>query len=162
MLRLPEGERHLFKSPFGILYPDIKEIIPLLGNTPVYTVGDIVTYRLLQLGIRPDVAVIDGHTMRVPCNRTPAEYSRRITVPNPAGTLTPELIDALAEAVAHPPALIFVEGEEDLAVIPLVISAPEGAVIVYGQPGKGVVMRAVDGEAKRRASELLSHFRDED
>ncbi|MDD1718552.1 MAG: GTP-dependent dephospho-CoA kinase family protein [Methanoregulaceae archaeon] len=158
MFRLPAGRRHLFKTPFGKLYPDIEKIIPILGNSILYTVGDVVTYHLLQRGIQPKIAVIDGHTMRSPCNRIPSVYSRVITVPNPAGCLSDELILALKDAVADPPALIFVEGEEDLAVIPLVIAAPDGAYILYGQPGEGIVLRVVDQEARKEAVRLLALF----
>ncbi len=161
MLSRPEGHRHLFKSPFGKLYPDIREIVPLLAGRTVYAVGDIVTHRLLRNGIRPDIAIVDGHTMREPCGREPADYRRKVTVPNPPGKLSTELIDALTAAVSHPPVLIFVEGEEDLAVIPLVIAAPDGAFIVYGQPGEGVVLREVDRDARRRARELLAVFEEE-
>jgi uncharacterized protein (UPF0218 family) len=44
--------------------------------------------------------------------------------------------------------VIFVDGEEDLAVIPLVIAAPDGAAILYGQPGKG----SSSGSLTRRRS----------
>jgi uncharacterized protein (UPF0218 family) len=69
------------------------------------------------------------------------------------------MVRALHDAVSkEPPVLIIVEGEEDLAVIPLVICSPEGAVILYGQPGEGVVVCEVDWKARKKARELLSHF----
>ena len=43
-------------------------------------------------------------------------------------------------------------------MIPLVIAAPEGIVVLYGQPHEGVVVRTVDRQAKEKAQELLSHF----
>jgi uncharacterized protein (UPF0218 family) len=79
-------------------------------------------------------------------------------VKNPAGTITDELVAGIDDAIKNPPATIFVNGEEDLAVIPLVIAAPEGVVVLYGQPHKGVVVRTVDLQAKQEAQELLSHF----
>jgi uncharacterized protein (UPF0218 family) len=81
-----------------------------------------------------------------------------IRVKNPAGSITDELVRALSDAVLHPPVTIFVEGEEDLAVIPLVIAAPEGTVVLYGQPHEGVVLRTVDDTAKNTARGFLSHF----
>jgi GTP-dependent dephospho-CoA kinase len=158
MLYLPEERRKYFKSPFGILYPDISEIITLIKGKPVYSVGDVVTYRLIQQGVTPDVAVIDGHTMRSPCDRSPVMHARCIQVTNPPGTLSADLLKGLEQAVMHPPVLIVVEGEEDLAVIPLVLIAPEGSVILYGQPGEGIVFRVVDSEGKRKAAEMLSWF----
>jgi uncharacterized protein (UPF0218 family) len=54
--------------------------------------------------------------------------------------------------------VIFVDGEEDLAVIPLVLAAPSGAAVLYGQPGEGVVLRIVDASAKREAETILKAF----
>ncbi|HZD43575.1 MAG TPA: GTP-dependent dephospho-CoA kinase family protein [Methanomicrobiales archaeon] len=158
MYRLPDGHRIQFQKPFGTLYPDIEAIIPLLKERRVYTVGDVVTLNVLRHGIRPDVAIIDGHTMRAPCNRSPDLESRRIRARNPPGTISDDLIQKIWEALLHPPALIVVDGEEDLAVIPLVLQAPLGTIVLYGQPGEGVVLREVDEGAKSEAESLLSLF----
>jgi hypothetical protein len=65
---------------------------------------------------------------------------------------------ALGQAIARTPVTIVVDGEEDLAVIPLVLAAPDGAIVLYGQPHKGVVLRTVDARAKAAARELMKHF----
>ena len=39
------------------------------------------------------------------------------------------------------PVTVLVDGEEDLAVIPLVMAATDGAIVLYGQPHQGVVLR---------------------
>lgn len=162
MLRLQDEFRDLFKRPFGILFPDISDVIPLLSGRVVYTVGDVVTDSLLSRGIYPDIAVIDGYTMRSPFLKTPLYVSaRHIRVKNPAGMITPDLIAGLDLALSNPPALVFVDGEEDLAVIPLVIAAPDGALVLYGQPGEGVVLREIDGAARAEAKVLLSYFTSE-
>jgi uncharacterized protein (UPF0218 family) len=51
-----------------------------------------------------------------------------------------------------------VDGEEDLAVIPLILAAPLGAIVLYGQPHKGVVMRTVNRKAQQTAQHFLNHF----
>jgi hypothetical protein len=158
MLILPREQRKFFKVPFGILYPDIADIIPLIRGKQVFAVGDVVTHRLLQQGITPALAIIDGHTMRSPCDRTPVIYDHCIRVKNPPGSISDELMEGLKEALKHPQVMIFVDGEEDLAVIPLVIAANEGTVILYGQPGEGVVFRLVDREAKEKARDMLTYF----
>jgi len=158
MLRLPEAYRGLFKRPFGTLYGSIGELLPRLEGRPVYAVGDVVTHNLLTAGIVPEIAIIDGYTMRTPCTRSPLLRARLLTVKNPAGTITTELEEAIEEVVGHPPGVIFVDGEEDLAVIPLVIAAPDGAAVLYGQPGEGVVLRLVDTAAKQEAASMLSVF----
>ena len=158
MLRLPEEKRHFFKSPFGTLYQDIDEILPLLKDRTVYTVGDVVTQRLLKKNVVPDIAIIDGYSMREPCNRSPAVYPHCIRVKNPAGMITDELLEGLDSAIENTPALLYVDGEEDLAVIPLVVAAREGVIILYGQPGEGVVLKEVTQDAKRKAAEMLALF----
>lgn len=158
MLLLPEDKRSHFKAPFGVVHPDIRSILPDLAGKTVYTVGDVVTCSLIRSGIVPAIAVIDGHSMREPFNGPQGDFRRCYRVTNPSGTLTNELIRVLQRAVSDPDALIFVEGEEDLAVLPLVLEAPLGAVILYGQPGEGVVLCEVTPEAKHKAREMLSHF----
>ncbi len=162
MLRLQDEFRDLFKRPFGILFPDMSDVIPLLSGRVVYTVGDVVTDSLLSRGIYPDIAVIDGYTMRSPFLRTPLYAgASHIRVHNPAGMISPDLIAGLRRALENPPALVFVDGEEDLAVIPLVIAAPSGALVLYGQPGEGVVLREIDDAARKEAQTLLSYFTSE-
>jgi uncharacterized protein (UPF0218 family) len=158
MLTLPEEHRKLFKEPFGELHQNIEEILPILSKGIVYAVGDVVTHNLQRSGITPAIAVIDGYTMRSPCSRLPAIMGECMYVKNPAGTLTDELIRALTYAVLHPPVTINVDGEEDLAVIPLILAAPLGAIVLYGQPHKGVVMRTVNREAQQTAQHFLDHF----
>lgn len=158
MRRLPDQHRGQFKDPFGSLHRTMDEVIPLLKGRLVCSVGDVVTTSLLNRGITPDIAIIDGQTMRSPCPKTPLLPAPRYRVPNPPGTITGDLLDAISKAVGSPPALIFVDGEEDLAVIPLVIELPDGAAVLYGQPDEGVVLRIVDDEARTKARRLFSIF----
>jgi hypothetical protein len=76
--------------------------------------------------------------------------------------ITGELIDTLLLALKESPSLVFVKGEEDLAVIPLVRMVPDGSAVFYGQPGEGVVVKIVDDEARALAEELFSLFEPED
>lgn len=158
MLTLPKEHRKLFQEPFGDLHPTLDEVIPKISGCITYAVGDVVTHNLQKKGIIPDVAVVDGYTMRSPCRRVPVIHGECIRVKNPAGTLTDDLISALEHAIGHPPFTVIVDGEEDLAVIPLVIAAPDGAIVLYGQPHQGVVLRTVNSEAKYIARQFLSHF----
>ena len=158
MLTLPEEHRRLFKEPFGVLYRNIREILPLLADKNVYAVGDVVTHNLHKNGIVPAVAIVDGYTMRSPCKRVPDMTGNYIRVKNPAGCITDSLIQALDTAVASSPCMIFVDGEEDLAAIPMVIAAPLGSIVLYGQPHQGVVLRTVTKESQETAREFLSHF----
>lgn len=158
MLRLPERERQRLKKIFGTLYPDLKDILPLLSGKKIYSVGDVVTQRLLHHGIIPTLAVIDQRSMRIPCDNIPEYKAYRFSARNPPGVITDELIGCINRALCLEPSIIVVEGEEDLAVIPMVLGAPEGGILLYGQPGEGVVLRKIDYQAKKEAEALLSLF----
>jgi hypothetical protein len=158
MLVLPKESRKLFKEPFGILHRDISTVLPELAGRMVYSVGDVVTHNLQKNGITPAIAVVDGQTMRSPCSRMPELSGECIYVENLPGTITDDLVKALTYAVDHTPVTIIVNGEEDLAVIPLVIAAPGESVVLYGQPHKGIVLRTIDARAKAAAKDLLGQF----
>ncbi|PWR75664.1 GTP-dependent dephospho-CoA kinase family protein [Methanospirillum stamsii] len=155
---LPDKHRHLFKEPFGTLFYSFDELLPYLPKTGVFSVGDVVTANLLKAGRPPDVAIIDGHTMRNPYPGVEIPHYYQMMVQNPPGGLTDELIQAICIAAKKPGTFIQVEGEEDLAVVPLAMQAPKGTVILYGQPGEGVVMLLVTDETKMRAHDLFNCF----
>ncbi len=158
MLVLPSEHRGLFKQPFGTLFPEFSDIVPMLCGRLLCTVGDVVTHSALSRGIIPSVGVIDGLTMRSPYLAMPEISHHILRVKNPAGTITDELTETLAEAVASAPCVIMVDGEEDLAVLPLIRLLPDGALVVYGQPNEGVVLCEVTPALRMRAEDLLSCF----
>jgi uncharacterized protein (UPF0218 family) len=51
-----------------------------------------------------------------------------------------------------------VEGEEDLLGIPCFLEAPLGAKVLYGMPGKGVVVVEVTPVFQERVRALLARF----
>jgi GTP-dependent dephospho-CoA kinase len=159
MRRLPDEHRDAFRAPYGRLYPSIDAARTVLADRTVLAVGDVVTAGLLGDGIVPAVAVVDGFTARnVPVPPVELPGARVLCVQNPAGTITDALEGAIDDGLARPPALIVVDGEEDLAVVPLALGAPDGAVLVYGQPGKGVVVSTIDPERRALARALLDLF----
>ena len=158
MLVLPSEHRGLFKQPFGTLFPEFSDIVPQISGRIVCTVGDVVTHSALTRDITPAIGVIDGFTMRSPYLAMPEIAQHVLRVKNPAGTITEELVAALDEAVRSMPCMILVEGEEDLAVLPLIERLPDGALILYGQPNEGVVVCEVTPVLRKHAKELLSYF----
>jgi GTP-dependent dephospho-CoA kinase len=162
MRRLPEEHRGAFQAPYGRLYPSIDAARHVLEGRAVLSVGDVVTAGLLAKGVVPAVAVVDGFTARnVPVPAVEVPGARTLRVQNPAATLTDELEAAVRDGLARPPALIVVDGEEDLAVIPLALAAPDNAALVYGQPGQGVVVATIDPERRALARALLDLFVEE-
>ena len=156
--RLPEDCRKYFREPFGPLFPDIASAMSTFAGRMIIAVGDVVTHNLVDAGILPDLAVIDGSTMREPYDRALDLPVPEVGVLNPAGMITGALIRAIKDAMDAGPCLIHVDGEEDLAVIPAVRAAPDGACVLYGQPGEGVVVVCVDAEARDKADKLFRIF----
>lgn len=167
-LLLQEKVRSHLKRPLGQLFPDIRSAIEYLRKlkpTRLIAIGDVVSARFLAAGVKPDVVVVDFFVMRSPA---PNNVKARIdsfdvsiaNVKNPAGALTPEIRKSLAEA--KPPLKIIVEGEEDLATIPAVISAPLGSVVAYGQPEEGVVLIKVTEAKRREFMDIIKDFKPAD
>lgn len=158
MLTLPLQNRIHFKKPFGIIFSNFSDIIPLLENKTFVTVGDVVTANAFDAGLIPSVCVVDGFTKRTLGVKIPEFKTNIINVENPAGVISSELEDALAEAVENFPTAVVVHGEEDLAVIPMIGLLKDGDVILYGQPGEGVAYCLVDLELRKKCDELLGYF----
>jgi hypothetical protein len=113
------------------------------------------------MGLKPDVVVIDFKIVRKPAadrfkQTVEAFEATTIKVKNPAGVITQELREALE--AGNPPLKIIVDGEEDLATIPAVLSAPLGSVVAYGQPGEGLVLIEVTEQKRREFENLLKLF----
>jgi len=164
-LRLPPEVRPLLKRPLGELFTDVTSAIKHIAEIRpkrLITVGDVTTARLLSNGLKPDIAIVDLRVMRSPADHElmraiEAFEAPTIKVVNPAATLTPELLAALR--TAEPPLKIIVEGEEDLATLPAVLTAPIGSIVVYGQPNEGLVVVEVTKEKKSEFQKLLKLFK---
>ncbi|GAA0518294.1 hypothetical protein SAMN04488066_11940 [Halorubrum aquaticum] len=170
ILTLPDSLRDAFKEPMGPVTTDADTLLAAAAETreeygrpdaPVVAVGDVVTYHLREAGRVPDIALVDGKTEREAVRTEVSEAlaagrEKRVTVENPAATLTVALLEALADALADPdPVTIEVDGEEDLAALPAILASPDGASVVYGQPGEGMVRVEVSPESRERARELF-------
>uniref|UniRef100_A0A7C3R976 GTP-dependent dephospho-CoA kinase n=1 Tax=Archaeoglobus fulgidus TaxID=2234 RepID=A0A7C3R976_ARCFL len=164
-IRLPESMREEFAKPHGRLYRGKGESLLLevkeISEAKLFcTVGDLVTASAIKVGLIPNLAVADGKTLREENVEFRKDvFDEVITAKNPPAHISCELISAIIEALKEcengKRVLVFVDGEEDLAVVPLVKLLPLGAVIVYGQPGEGVVALEVDEEKKILILNLL-------
>jgi uncharacterized protein (UPF0218 family) len=161
-LRLPKSLRSAFKEPFGPVYTDAEALLAD-ADGPVIAVGDVVTAHLLRAGRTPDVSVIDGRTKRETVSEVTATALESlpdgVEVGNPAAELTGELLAALRDALAAAePQVVDVDGEEDLATLPLVVMAEPGTSVVYGQPDEGMVLVRVTPDAREEMRDLLAQF----
>jgi len=161
----PELEE-LLKEPLGVLiqgempkpYELLKETF---GDSMIIAVGDIVDKNIRALGITPKLSIIDGKTKRseIGHDGDPKRDADMVVV-NPRSNITRELWDAL-EGCDFDDRKIFIDGEEDLATLPAIFFAPEGAIVVYGQPDEGIVIVNVTEEKKKEVYSILSRMEGE-
>ncbi len=156
-LVLKERTRKKLQRIYGELI-STTDLLKKLTDEMVICVGDVVTDTLLSLGIEPDVAIVDYKTKREKkvFERIKNYGDKVLKVRNPAGTITPELWVAVRNALTMNEKIrIDVDGEEDLAVIPVIYFAPLGATVIYGMPNTGLVLIKVSDEDKKKVNEII-------
>ena len=161
-MQLPDDLRGQLKNPLGNLVsdndPNKENIIKKISAESVLiTVGDRTTENMLQLGLKPQIQIIDGLEKRnqriIPTDDT---INTKLSCKNPPGEITEESIQVIKKAFSsEPPVRIIVDGEEDLLVIPTCISAPENSVVMYGQPNEGLVIVTITPEIRAKVQKIL-------
>lgn len=155
------------KKPLGTLLEGEPEInvrrVSEILDKPVMlaSVGDFVSRHLIEKGVDPNIIVIDFRIMR--SDVEPYQLGDRLAIPakNRKGTIDASLWKALRKAIMlKRKTSVIVEGEEDLAVIPLIELMPLGSMIIYGQPNQGMVLVHVNEEMKRWAEKFLKRMED--
>jgi len=151
----------LLKRPFGTLIVEHEitkeKVLPMLQSVrKIITVGDATTERILSFGIRPDIAVIDGIERRSLRDRQINYHAKEMFCTNKAGAISDEAIKVLQKALeATSPIRVKVQGEEDLLALPLFAMAPEGSIVLYGQPLEGIVLVNITEDKQKQAKDLM-------
>ncbi|NWK04721.1 GTP-dependent dephospho-CoA kinase family protein [Marine Group I thaumarchaeote] len=161
-MQLPDDLRDQLKTPLGNLIsdndPNKENIIKKISaELVIITVGDRTTENMLQLGLKPQIQIIDGLEKRSEC-AVPADdtINTKLSCKNPPGEITEESIQVIQRAFSsEPPVRITVDGEEDLLVIPACIFAPENSVVMYGQPNEGLVIVTITPEIRAKVQKIL-------
>lgn len=156
-LVLPESQREAFKEPLGREMED-SELDNIDSQTRFITVGDVVSLTFRRHGVRPLLSIYDGSTER----REMTDFARLVedepkeVVSNPAGRISAQMADAVRRGIGGEVDLIRVDGEEDLAMLPCLLYAEDGTVVVYGMPGRCMMAVTTDGAVRKRAAELVA------
>ena len=162
MRLLPDGMRDELREPLGVLVPDeqadsVTISAHIVGASYVVTVGDRTTEKVIGFGIVPNLQIVDGRERRAPRGHPGLPPGTvRMECANPPAAITDESVARIREAFSsRDPVRLAVEGEEDLLVIPACVHAPANSVVMYGQPGRGVVVVHVDGDVRRKTQTML-------
>jgi len=155
-LVLPEKDRQLFKEPIGTELYD-SDLGAFDAQNTLITVGDVVSLTFRKHGIKPFLSVYDGMTERREMTEFAilAENEDKDEVVNPAGTITRQLVESIRGRMEGSGGLIKVDGEEDLALLPVIYLAPLGADVVYGWPGKCMMRITTDEGIRAKIEQLL-------
>ncbi len=161
---LPKELREELQQPFGKLIKE--DTLPDIHDNQIITVGDATTLRFHQAGKRQKIAVVDFTVERKRIYSSLSELGftedyENYEVINPAATLTPILWQAVYDSFTNrtqKEMVIRISGEEDLAVIPIILVAPLGYHLFYGQPHIGLVWVEITLESKKKAYALLRRF----
>ena len=178
-LIMPDNLRPELQRPLGRVLrgSDVERSVKSKQGSMVITVGDVATKTLLDMGIVPHLAIIDGKVGRKPFHETlkilqlqkVKPFSLKPVKSGP-GYISKKAIQVLRSRIrlcrttlARPVAqerywVLVVDGEEDLLALPAIAEAPLGAVVYYGQPNRGLVEVVVDMKKRARAVALLSEF----
>ena len=164
-LKVPKSLNTELRRPYGnVMKGSWKDITDKVkkemrgGKEFVITVGDMTSYYFIQHGIIPDLIIIDGKVRRKKFGKRVGFKHKKTKVKNPPGHITVELWRAVENSMKRldkEKAEIFVDGEEDLAVIPCVMHAPEGTHIFYGNFEQGLIWMRVDKRRKRQIKGLM-------
>lgn len=152
-----------FKKPLGELYPNFEDAIPAIKEAKfLISVGDQTAKNLIDNNIIPNLGIIDGRIQRQSHNHNIIHTENILSADNPAGTITENLWETIELAIKstlkdNENRFIVVKGEEDLAVLPCIMIAPEETVILYGQPNEGLVFVNVS-DVFDKANQLMSYF----
>jgi len=158
--------RKTLSRPLGVLVAGnedecnriLKEVIAKENPTKVILVGDTVSRNAAQSGIRADLMIIDNLEKRTRAKSYAFEPKRRIKTRNSAGMIEAQAREAVERGVFGGGDLIEVEGEEDLLAIIAVQTSPLGSLVVYGQPGEGIVLVRVSETKKAEAQAILDRM----
>ena len=161
-LLLPESLRiELSKQYTAIL--DQSELPELARRYTLVAVGDVVCHTMLSSGIVPKIMVFDLRTRRGGiqaewADELMAVHGIHVKVSSPAAVLSRELWDALAAAWKEEGVTkIEVSGEEDLAGLASIYMM-EGAMVIYGLPGRGMTGIVSGKETRAVALHILERM----
>jgi len=167
-LRLTKELRTILGKPLGLLIEGpadrtvkiAKSNIQALNPPKVICVGDIVSRNFLKAGIKVDIFVVDGKTLRTSHEELGFTGEEVVKINNPQGFIMIKAWEVLEQALnSNNQVEIRVSGEEDLLGLPAVILAPRKSLIFYGQPpifgASGLVMIEVTEDKVKEFKEYI-------
>lgn len=134
----------------------LKDYILKEKPSAIISVGDVVSQNMVESSIDVNILIVDNKTMRKTIHPITAIAQQTLHAKNPPGTITDEAWDAIKRALQLTcRTKIIIDGEEDLLTLVTVLSAPEDALVVYGQPKTGIVLVKVTNESRKNMGRIV-------
>lgn len=162
-LALPLSMRPILQVPIGKI---LKKVPKGLDSSKIIAIGDITTQQFNKNNANQFLSIVDFLVKRQKKFNSLSELGfvgneEVLKIKNPPGTINPNLFKMFKKIFQKKNKkreIILIDGEEDLAVLPVLLVAPFGFFIFYGQPDQGLVRVAVDEENKEKVYELVDSF----
>jgi uncharacterized protein (UPF0218 family) len=168
---LPKDMREELKKPLGklITIEPTKTLIKLVKKEQpplVVLVGDYCVQKAIEHNFIPNLSIIDGRNLREPFDEIIIENGKLVNSNNPQATITIDtwkiirkILSGLLENKEKQPIILYIDGEEDLLVLPVVLELPENSFVVYGQPHEGIVLINVTPNVKLKCKKLIERMK---
>lgn len=128
------------------------------SETHKFLVGDATVGFFQEKGWSFDMGVIDGKKQREEYRPLVIDQELiDLVLINPPGHITTMLVKGLTYALEKKLDYVYVDGEEDLAAIVVILLAPLGSAVYYGQPNEGMVEWVATEEQKEAAYQILKN-----
>ena len=148
--------REISRSNGEICSPEI--ILNRYAGRILCSVGDVTTRNLNSVSAEIFLQIVDLKTKR----KSDGSFSHvegSLKVSNPPGVITHDLFIAIEKVFKEgKKTRIEVDGEEDLAVIPIIFYSKLDTVIAYGIPDKGMACLEVTQSLKEKIDDLLKRM----
>ena len=146
----------MIDGPFEETMKRLKELVEKEKPSAIISVGDIVSRNMIEYGVSLDVLIVDNKVMRKPIQPITVNADQTLYAKNPPGTVTDEAWTAIRSAIEQKgKTRVMIDGEEDLLTLVAVLSAPEDALVVYGQPHVGIVVVKVTEETREKMHRIV-------
>jgi uncharacterized protein (UPF0218 family) len=134
----------------------LKQLIQKQNPPKIISVGDFVSKNIVEHSVPVDIIIVDNKIVRKKITPVRVAAQTILHVKNPAGALSPKAWDVLEEALKQKQLTkVLVDGEEDLITLVAMTLAPENTLVVYGQPGEGLVAVPVNKETRGKAQAIV-------
>jgi uncharacterized protein (UPF0218 family) len=165
-------------QPLGTVLPTLQMMQDSFDrnrNQKIITVGDLTTKTLFDADITPWLIVIDNKVERKAYLHLQPIFAKRTLavqkVASGPGFIAAEAVQLIKDQLHRlgtPTLIIEVNGEEDLLALPVVVYAPLGSIVYYGQPPvsawacgpliQGIVEVVVTVEKQNEVKAILDRF----